>query len=516
MTHRGGSSVDMAPSGDSSVETTQDGASPLEVKTVIRDLRSMLTPQGLKRAGLLTWGVITCVVAYSTFAFVVYLPALRDKFGMSQSQVEFAMSLTWLGMGSPIVLGPLVNRTGPRVGAAVAMVISTGAYLLLYGACLSVTWYAEHVYLIALYCFLGGAGSGATSIAAISATMSNFTDSYRGTIMMFLTSGTALGGLIFKAIYNDIFIGDDMIPPELQDLGIYFLLIALVFLFVNMGGIVFYGTYLVKELPPDENSHLIDSDSDTSPHDKTNREDSLGSNSSQVSNTGYYVDRAKKHDSSSFRPHNHSLTFVQTLMHPFYHFLAWPCIITQGLFTMTCANSVLFLESFDLLDYQKSLPYTIDIAQMISRPLVAFSSDIVVHRVNRAWFILVGLIINVFVFITDIFLLNNVVVLFLNVIILGYACVATFTMTPSLICDEFGVDAFPRNWGVIQGGNCVAMFGFCNLISAFYSMYSSPVTGHCNDLICYSSTYTIASICAVGAVLMTAMYLYRKRNKWTR
>lgn len=346
---------------------------------------------------------------------------------------------------------------------------------------------------------------------------------------MFFFVGTALGGLIFKAVYNNMFVQNNEDEPEHQDLADYFIVVGIVFLVANLGGIFFYGCYLEGGPVPDEEARLISGitaryRSDESIDDVTKKDATSGDAKEVSGDVKRDCDDATSRGSSThvcnvesrYYPENYGLTLKETLCHPMFHFIAWPCIITQGLYAMTTNNVVVFLESFHLLQYRISLPYTADFSQMVSRPIVGFTSDWLQHRVNRAWYILVGCMIDFVIFCFDIGFLDRIEVLFINVIVLGYACVATFTMTPSLICDEFGVSTFPRNWGMVQGANCVAMFLFCNLISLFYQQYADVESGICMSLLCYSWTYAIASVFALLCVLLISFYVYRKRRGRSR
>ena len=311
--------------------------------------------------------------------------------------------------------------------------------------------------------------------------------------------------------------------PAHQDLGDYFIVVGSCFMAVNLGGMFFYGCFLETGGPGDEEARLITGDVVVKYNENqdgaSDQESIQGGDKNETGHESATDDNASSASAPSlgsvesrFFPENYNLSLKDTFLHPMFHFISWPCILTQGMYAMTIFNVVVFLESFDLLQWRISLPYAADVAQMICRPLVGFSSDLVKHRISRAWFILVGCLIDLGIFILDIFFLDQVWLLFVNMMVLGYACVATFTMTPSLLCDEFGIERFPRNWGLVQGANCVAMFLFCNLVSLFYHVYQDVETGTCTSIICYSWTYATTSVFAFFATVLIAIYIFRKRR----
>jgi len=469
---------------------------------ICSDLKVVLcTCSGLKRAGVLLWASSACIISYSVYAFVVYLADFRDAFHMNQAQANFSMSLVWLGMGSPIVLGIFIKRCGARWGSLVAMVLSVGPYLLLYSACRNAEWYrtSHRVYLVYLYCFLIGTGSGATSIAGISAAIHNFSDTYRGIIMMCVTSGTAAGGTLFKLMYQYWFEGLD---ENEANLGGYFFCVACFFLVYNIGGILFYGRYYYFDEVTDlnETSHLLENHDEDHLKQYDTLECTPGpdviSNENQATETAdlellQVSTNTNVSLECQYHKANLQLTLVETLRHPIFHMLAWPCIISQGSYFMTVNNVVIFLESFNQMQWATSMPYISDIVQMVCRPLVTISSDLLQSKVSRAWFILLGCVLQLIFYTLDTVLLDKVWLLCLNMLILAYSFVATFTMTPALLCDEFGIDAFPRNWGIVQGSNCVSMFLFCNLISLFYTYYRVDGNVVCSTVSCYTWTYNV-------------------------
>ena len=68
------------------------------------------------------------------------------------------MSLETLGMGATLPGGFFLKKFGIRWGAVVALILPTGAYLLIWTACDHVMFYSEHFWLLALYFFLAGEG----------------------------------------------------------------------------------------------------------------------------------------------------------------------------------------------------------------------------------------------------------------------------------------------------------------------------------------------------------------------
>lgn len=248
--------------------TTNDGSKSSQLLVKILRLVSFI------------FAFLSMCMAFSVFAFTVYMGSIKSQFNYSQSQVELLMSMEFIGLAFTLPAGRFIEKYGNRAGVFVGMIFSGGSHFLVWSACNNTEFYSNHFIILVFYFLLLGFGNGLSYLTAISATIGNFSEERRCTAVSVLSSATSMSGMILIAIWNAFFhnpvfsqvynfsritLNATEVRTQLEganfittDLADFFLMLAISYTVINFGCTLFYGKYLPEDAKRQEKRKASD------------------------------------------------------------------------------------------------------------------------------------------------------------------------------------------------------------------------------------------------------------------
>lgn len=304
-----------------------------------------------------------------------------------------------------------------------------------------------------------------------------------------LETAYSLGSSIFIAIYGGLFVNGHVEDEENQDLGGFFLFMAITGSVVNGLGALFLGYYDTNEvvLPgQDDYENLDDVSGDFPEHD----EDYDGEKEAVEDVTGLAL--IKNWD---------------------FQFLFWLFVMSSCEIIMFLTNIDVYLKSFGYEDKSTAFNLLVPIFAVISKIVCGILSDKFIEKIPRAAYMLVTLIIETGALTLCIFASSNFYVLLFATISVGIAYGAVWSISATLCGEYFGLKYFGKNWGAFVLAN-----GICSILlqQIFGAVYQAeielPGETFCYGTGCFSWSFAVAAVFAGSAALFNVGLIERRRR----
>jgi len=520
-------------------------------------------------------GCLAVGISYIVNAFNIFALALKAHFLLSQIQLEILLAVMLLGLCGSLPGGLILDRFGARWAAFMAMIFSVGGSVLIWLSTLSPEFYKDNFGLLVLYFIIAGTGYGFTYMVGTASNIRNFSVKRRGLVVGVLHAFLSIGPAIVMLVYDEFYIHEyEFINQGKQDVGGFFLFIAVTLGVINFFGILVYD-YYPPESEEDETLRLIISDvlhnqSQSAPHKQfcanddpnentapsyynsnpdLHRENSKGgdrvrydslkysattlsnahseggqSGVHQLSGSGWYNNSTTAKKASEFTLSNghpelksleasshHTQGRVNSLLTLDFHLLYWSFIILLAIQMMFVQNLTIILVSFNEEEYLTIFPYLTPVLGTIVKPLVGYLSDVTSSWLPRIGFIVTGAVMDLFVWIFSIFLIEYISIVLLATTLADFAAYFVLTLGPVILIDKFGLDTFSRNWGLVITGYAILTGAFLGVFGFVYEEHTLGDSEECYGATCFISTFIICAVVSLLSIILTI--IYGGRNK---
>ncbi|XP_064648839.1 uncharacterized protein LOC135501045 [Lineus longissimus] len=425
-------------------------------------------------------GVICMTYGGSGFLFSVYTNAVRKKYNYTQLEVGVMSGTANFGAVSIFLPGISVEKLGVRPTAVFTILLSLSGYLLLWSATKMVAFYKFHSWLQDIYFFLAYLSGVYSYVIALVPNVANFQPKYRGTIVGLLDATFSAGTSIFVAIYGKCFVNSNTDDEENQDIGDFFLTLAILGAVTSSLGFWFLGYYKVEDISQD----YVDLDGKETPAEELIAKEPVADITTSKT---LLVDQ---------------LTWCDLIKDVDLQLLFWMFLLIIPVVGMYLQNVSVYLKSFRFQEYSTLFNILLPVFAVVGKFFGGVISDLLVHIIPRTGILLVNHLLLLLMVSTCIFLADNYYVLLITTVVVGLNFGSINTLTPTLFVDYFGLKYFPRTWGA-----CATLGGVVALLlqGLFGVLYDAAATNpgekFCYGTKCFEWSFFVAAILVLGGVI---------------
>ncbi|KAK1945891.1 putative transporter mch1 [Phytophthora citrophthora] len=445
------------------------------------------SPSLLRRSCSLLAGVLLMLGVGSTYALSAWNAQLKTLLHFTQAGISTVSAMTMLGTYMSYIPGIIFDRLGPYT----SVLLSGSSMLVVHLAMFTALQFAPgSVTPLGIGCamMLFGLLSSFCVFCSIVPNESLFGDANRGKVMATLTSAYSCGGAFFAFVFHEGFHSSD-VPGYFLFVGNY-LLAACVF-----GWCVFARPHREEE-------------------DKEKKRRS-GSIEYGLGRTSMEAD---SHVNGS-REAPDDITGVELLKDFRFWMLFIPVMITVGAGLLVMSNVSFIVES--LGGPIEQVPFMValfSIVNTLGRLLTGAVSDLLVSRYPRAYF--AGLSALLTAATQIVFLSVRPSWLVLPVGMAGFSEGVMFGTFPVIIREEFGLQHFGKNFGLLSLANCIGYPLFFSPIASYvyhHSTATRTVEGveKCFGSQCFSPVFIVAiALSAVALACCVQLARLQLRRKF--
>lgn len=327
-------------------------------------------------------------------------------------------------------------------------------------------------------------------MSAMTTATINFNPKHRGKIVGLLDASFSAGPAIMAQVFGNIFAAGHIHDEENQDLGGFYLTTAIAFAVIGLLGVVFLGKYPYGFKESDEINLTVD---DNKPEN-------------------FEMEKQLPHQPAK------DITGLKLVRRFDYHFMAWSYIFCAGLQLMFQNNIQTYLKTFDLEQYTTTFGTVNPVCGVVSKFIVGFVSDLIVHKVPRVTVLLCFNILQTITLTLCIFFSDKFPVLIIALLVIGFANGAVWCLTPTMISEFYGLKFFGRNWGATIFGNAI---GGTLVQLAYGWMYDNSIrikgAQDCKAGVhCFEWSFTMASVLSLCACIFNVGLLQYQMDKKKR
>ena len=317
----------------------------------------------------------------------------------------------------------------------------------------------------------------------------NFHPKHRGKIVGLLDASFSAGPALMAFLYGNIFAAGHVHDEENQNLGGFYLTTAISFAVIGLLGVIFHGHF---------------------PHD-LDANDEINLTVNEEKPETFEVETPKK-------PLAKDITGLKLVRRFDYHYIAWSYIFCAGLQLMFQNNIQTYLKTFELEQYTTVFVTVNPVCGVVSKFIVGFVSDFIVHKVPRVTVLLGFNIVQTLTLGFCIFFSDKFPVLVIALLVIGFANGAVWCLTPTMISEFYGLKFFGRNWGATIFGNAV---GGLLVQQAYGWMYDNSIrikgAKDCEAGVhCFDWSFTMASVLSLCACIFNVGLLQHQNDKKKR
>ncbi|KAL3666844.1 hypothetical protein V7S43_007794 [Phytophthora oleae] len=446
-----------------------------------------LSPSLLRRSCSLLAGVLLMLGVGSTYALSAWNAQLKTLLHFTQAGISTVSAMTMFGTYMSYIPGVIFDRLGPHTSVLLSGSSMLVVHLAMFAA---LQFVPDSVTPLGIGCamMLFGLLSSFCVFCSIVPNESLFGDGNRGKVMATLTSAYSCGGAFFAFVFHEGFHSSD-VPGYFLFVGNY-LLAACVF-----GWCVFARPGREEE--------------DKAKKRRSNSiEFGLGRTSmeadGQVNGSGETPD---------------DITGLALLMDVRFWMLFIPVMVTVGAGLLVMSNVSFIVES--LGGPVEQVPFMValfSIVNTLGRLLTGAVSDLLVSRYPRAYF--AGLSALLTAITQTVFLSVRPSWLVLPVTMAGFSEGVMFGTFPVIIREEFGLQHFGKNFGLLSLANCIGYPLFFSPIASYvyhHSTATRTVDGveKCFGSQCFSPVFVVAiALSAVAFACCVQLARLQRRRKF--
>ncbi|KAG7395588.1 hypothetical protein PHYBOEH_003462 [Phytophthora boehmeriae] len=441
-----------------------------------------------RRGCSLLAGMLLMLGVGSTYALSAWNAQLKTLLHFSQAGISMVSAMTMLGSYLSYIPGVVFDRLGPYT----SVLMSGSAMLTVHIAIFAALQFApESVSPLGLGCamMLFGLLSSFCVFSSIVPNESLFGDANRGKVMAALTSSYSCGGAFFAFVFHAGFQNAD-VPGYFLFVGNY-LLAACVFGWCMFNRPVAQGGTLEKK----ERSASVEF---------------------AEGGVGIAADCQPTRDDNE-KPSD--ITGVALLTDLRFWMLFIPVMIVIGAGLLVMSNVSFIVES--LYGPMEQIPLMVamfSILNTLGRLVTGAVSDLLLTRYPRAYF--AGLSALLTASTQAVFLTVPPNWLLLPVAMAGFSEGVMFGTFPVIIREEFGLQHFGKNFGLMSLANCIGYPLFFSPLASF--VYQRSARSHDGDSVqkcfgakCFGPVFVVAiALSAVAFVCCIQLACMQRRRRF--
>ncbi|CAH0517060.1 unnamed protein product [Peronospora belbahrii] len=431
-----------------------------------------LMPSKLRRSCSLLAGVLLMLGVGSTYAMSAWNAQLKILLHSTQAGISMVSAMTMLGTYMSYIPGAIFDRLGPYT----SVLMSGFAILVVHLSIFIVLQFSPESGSplgIGAAMMLFGLLSSFCVFASMVTNESLFGDANRGKVMAVLTSAYSCGGAFFAFVFHEAFHSRD-VPGYFLFVGNY-LLAACVF-----GWRVF--AFPMREDNSTDTKRRVES-----------LEFNLGRSSMEFDGL--------VNSAASNMPDE--ITGVALLTDKRFWMLFFPVMIVVGAGLLIMSNVSFIVESLD--GPIEQVPFMValfSIVNMFGRLATGAVSDLLLARYPRAYFAVISALLTALTHV--VFLSVPPSWLVLPVGLAGFSEGVMFGSFPVIIREEFGVQNFGKNFGLISLANCIGYPLFFGPLASY--VYQRSATTHTTNNIekcfggqCFGPVFVVVIVLSIVA-----------------
>ncbi|XP_071104154.1 uncharacterized protein [Haliotis cracherodii] len=164
----------------------------------------------------------------------VTLVAMKATFNYSQTEVSLVMSSFLLGFGFGMHSGAVLDRIGPKWTSLIGIALTVPGLGLMYIASVTVEFFRDKSWLLAIFAFIAGQGSFVTFTVTWTTGARQADPRIRG-ILMGVFKALLLGSpVFFTLIYNVYFMNGQIVDAKKQNFQGYILFVMIILVIVDL------------------------------------------------------------------------------------------------------------------------------------------------------------------------------------------------------------------------------------------------------------------------------------------
>ncbi|XP_013417006.1 uncharacterized protein LOC106178396 [Lingula anatina] len=468
---------------------------PRTFLAILERLGEFFRRTSVQRVLVLVAGCLGIAFAGTIFAFSSFQLALKQRYSFSQSTVENIASLGNMGIAFGVLPGYLTDKYGGKLTLFIAIILQSGAYVVLWSAAPLVSFYNREAWLLHLYFFFVGLGGSFTYFSILTINVGNFPRRHHGKVIGLLDAFLSAGKAVCAGIYGGLFVNGHINGDERkQDLAGYFITIAVLVAVVNTICLL-----TQKRFPPEPEVDRGEAD-DSIELVTQNSEPSESTSLTQV----------KPHISED----------DQTILVLFKDWDFWYMllIVTFGTSVQLTiiANYTLFLQSFGHEELNVAFTVASPLVGCFAKAFSGLLSDFVIKELPREYFVLITAAAQTIILVLFIFYGDSVLMMIFLVIGINIPNGALWSLAPVITVEIFGLKHLGRNWGFFQAGSCIGVVVLQRIYGALYDYYGyiDATTGEtkCFGRKCFMLSTTVSAVLSACSVLLLIGLLERKYN----
>ena len=341
-------------------------------------------------------------------------------------------------------------------------------------------------------------------LPAYTATMRQFPGTYIATIFSGLTSSVNSVPLLLTIIYDVFFFRDG--SYAYQNIQGYFLCLSIVTILSHAFGTIVFGLPTIEEsqylpLQNDDGCDLREQDySESGPDEQTHV---LRNKMSEETRKG----------NQPTRPNYTPYEMIKSLSYT-------PLVLASGLLLslkyVSINNLNVMLASFELSQYEASLPFLAPASAIILRPIFGILADWTRPYFSRAWYFYLSACMHLMSFIISIYKADNVYVLSIALMVWNFASDMASSVQPAVIADDFGKDVFSVNIGIHMTVFATFTFVVQSVVGGIYESHVLEGSTNCSGLFCFHETFVMGIVASIFSMMLVTLYFYlrHKPTKW--
>lgn len=481
------------------------------------------------RWGGLIYAVFMMLSNGSLYAFSSYSEALKKQMGYGQFEVNLLSSIGNFGNCFAQIAGIVYQSFGSHVTGVMALIVTDVSYLLFF---LSVNGYiTRNVIFMGFVFFFIGHGTSYSFINTLMTSVNNMDEKIHGTIVGLLVSIFAGVSMIFYAmIYEGFFGSTDNISG------------FLIFVMITHTCFNFFSAIILHVVGPPSAEKKKE-------EEKKKTEEEKNTEMKSIEESHHEVTQEIKNPTSSSEAHakkdlskqeslskKESVIVVEIpqdqeeeevdiyrlklLINPEFWGLYISFIFNGGtgfLFLFTYGNITASMET-------EETTAIISIIFSIINFVIGFGSgvlsDALLRWVPRIWWLIIAQFVMFFINFVMIFTLDKVT-LIIGTILIGTCFSVTWTITPTIVIDRFGIKHYGENYAHFDFG-CALTGLILQLISGlFYDSVKKEAEEICIGISCWRSTFIMTTIVQViGSIFIViagvSIYLKTRRKRMAK
>lgn len=439
--------------------------------------------ESLLKAASVAAGAAIMLGVGSIYAISAWNAQLKALLHATQGGISTVSSMAMFGSYLTFVAGVLFDLLGPYK----SVLLSGTALVSVYSAMsIGLEQLAPAVSPVAIGGGLLAVGlfSAFSILASIVPNEGLYGNENRGKVMALLTSSYSCGGAFFAFVFHEAF--HDDVPGYFAFVGAYLVVVCL------MGWCVFYRP---KEAPQRLSFEVVDGNTAV-PAD---------------------IDMDGEDFEQKLASARNDITGVNLLVEARFVLLFVPVLIVIGAGLLVMSNVAFIVESLEgPVDQVPMMVGLFSVSNTISRLGTGIVSDHVLSHSPRASFISFAAALTAATQL--LFLSVPPALLVLPVVLAGVAEGAMFGCFPVIIREEFGLQHFGKNYGLVSLANCIGYPLVLSPLSSYlYHRSATAVDGveKCIGAECFRGTFVLVAALSVVAfvcgVKLTSLQRLHKR-----